>query len=212
MMDLEALAERRRVEDEQNYGKPSERRRARVQMTPQLTYGLLSAFALPRMTRVVGIKPMPNESDMLFFELIVESPDVPEPAEDGTLPLVDMTASLHSMSKDRATAQLSMVEYVAVAAWKDKPETRAATPMFGKIMSSHSPTQAKLLKAALDEGPFEEHSPAYALLRDAKWIAPEGAPEKFSTWEEFVAGKDEAFVRKALVTMLTSFWGKGGAA
>ena len=196
------LKERHRVEDEKRYGPPADRRRGRVQITEQLMYGM-SLLPLPRMTRVVGLQGTENP---LVWELVVESPDIPAPAEDGTLPLLDLDAKLHSMSLDRAVPCMSIVQYVATAAWNSRPETRAATSMFD-CYGAQEKMRTRLLEEADRVEPEGEFSPALNAMREVGlWLSDK--PNAAASWQEAVAALDEAQARKLLATMLQSFWGE----
>lgn len=200
------MKEQQRIRDEERYGPPAERRRGRIQVTKALF--LHGRLPLPRMTRVVDMRL--NESDTLVFDLIVESPDIPPPAEDGTLPLLKFDVSWRPVSKDRAVPHLSIVEYIAVAEWKGMPDTKAATPMFGGIaFGDLSPSRA-LLRTALDEGQSDRHSPALEAMREVGWTSRAQLTGKMygcNSWAERVATLDEVQARKMLATMLASFWG-----
>jgi hypothetical protein len=198
------LKERHQVEDEKRYGPPADRRRGRVQVTEQIMYGM-GLLPLPRMTRVVGLQGTENP---LIWELVVESPDIPSPAEDGTLPLLDLDAKLHSISLDSAVPCMSVVQYVVTAAWNGRPETRAATPMFD-CYGAQEKQRARLLEEAdraADGTAIGEFSPALEAVRRIGWV--NCPPSDVKSWPEAVATLDEAQARELLATMLRSFWGE----
>ena len=196
------LTKRQRLEDEERYGPLADRRRGRVQVTEQIMYGM-GLLPLPRMTRVVGLQGTENP---LIWELVVESPDIPPPAEDGTLPLLDLDAKLHSLSRDRAVPCMSVVQYVATAAWKDRPETRAATTLFG-CHGALEKQRSRLLEEADRVGPDGAFSPSLKALREVEKRLIDAHVE-VKSWFDVVAAIDEAQAREMLATMLQSFWGE----
>jgi hypothetical protein len=199
------LTKRQRLEDEERYGPLADRRRGLMQVTTALLMDHLGRFPLPRMSRVVGMR---GDLGSDVYELVVESPDIPPPAEDGTLPYLDLDAKLHSISLDRTVPCMSIVQYVATAEWKDQPETRAATSMFDAL-GSQEKHRARLLEEAdraADGTAIGEFSPALEAVRKVGWVNCQ--PSDVKSWPEAVATLDEAQARELLATMLRSFWGE----
>jgi hypothetical protein len=197
------MKERHQVEDEKRYGPPADRRRGLMQVTTALLMDHLSRFPLPRMSRVVGMR---GDLGSDVYELVVESPDIPAPAEDGSLPYLDLDAKLHSISLDRTVPCMAVVQYVATAAWNGRPETRAATSMFD-CYGAQEKTRSRLLEEADRVEPEGEFSPALNAMREVGlWLSDK--PNAAASWQEAVAALDEVQARKLLATMLQSFWGE----
>jgi hypothetical protein len=213
--DMTGWSERQRIQDEERYGLVADRRRGRIRVMRTLFEQGLTA--LPRMTRIIGFQaPSSIPCDMHdapYFEVIVESPDIPPPAEDGTLPLLDLDINLHSMPRDLASPCLSVVEYVVSAQWGDCPETRAATPLFGRTMAYLPASQAKLFKAIdRSSDPDGDFSAAYVAMRKAK-IVDLGVNENWKdckSWMDVIAALPEETIRELLAVHLDAFWGRIG--
>lgn len=198
-MISESISERIRIQDEDQYGKPSDRNRGRVQVTPQLFYGFVH-LPLPRMTRIVGVEP--NKS---YFDIIVESPDIEPSTETGTLPVLSMTTTLNSMPKEVAAPNLAMVEYAAISAWEGKPDTRAATMMFGHMTGGSSRSQEKLL-ASIERDNAGKQGNAVGILNEINAYLTANPPD-MTSWETAVTSLPSDLAYRALGVMMDSFWG-----
>lgn len=204
-VDFDQWTVRRLKQETDAYGAPDTRRRGRILVTRALFMDSVvnGRFPLPRMTRIVDFYASETGDDgkPLYFTLVVESPDIPPPSEDGTLPLLDLDARMHALSKDRAAPLLNIVEYVATVRWRDSPETVAVTSMLGWDLTRTATGRVAMLAEALNAGPLE-NSKAYDIANRLNVDKP------FDSWTGFAAQLPDADVRELAATMMEAFWGR----
>jgi hypothetical protein len=162
------------------------------------------------MSRVVKVRGKHG-----FATLVVESPDISPPGEDGTLPTVNIESELRYLPKERFVPLLPMINYMAVAGWEGKPETRVATLW----TEGSGISDALLAETACYKEEPSDRVHVYAALRELGWAGMMSTTRgtfttweraSFTTWEQAVGSLDEQGAKNLLATMLKAYWGNVG--
>lgn len=200
MIDFEVKL---RLDDEALYGKPEDRRRGYVEVTDAFLFGAIqNGMTLPRMTRVAGVERRTDYS----FNVLVESPDIPPPAEDGALPTLSLHSEMHSLPKDRMVSCLSpIVQYATTAEWEGRPETKAANFCF-QAVDVRGEQRARLLKELGREDASSE-SVVLALAQEFWGLSSRKAEDDMRTTHDMLDDLTDEQKRRMLHALFDAFWG-----